>query len=121
MSYFLVLFTPETWLAFRKYGATVSGFRKRQLATARDRVKPGDVLLCYMVRLSRWCGALEVNSPVFEDQSPIFSDPDPFTVRFQVKPFVVLDVDRSLPILEEQIWSKLEETKGVVKGARGWE
>jgi hypothetical protein len=29
MAYFLDLFTPETWDAFRKQGATVSGFRER--------------------------------------------------------------------------------------------
>jgi hypothetical protein len=74
MAYFLNLFTPETWLAFRKHGATVSGFRERQLRIARDKIKPGDMLLCYLVRLSRWCGALEVKSPAFTESSPIFGD-----------------------------------------------
>jgi hypothetical protein len=117
MAYFLDLFTPETWLAFRKHGATVSGFRERQLGVARDKVKPGDVLLCYLVRISRWCGALEVKSPAFTDSSPIYSDPDPFIVRFEVNPLVVLDVERSLPMLDDHIWSGLEEMRGIEKGA----
>ena len=52
MAYFLNLFTPETWIALQRQGATVSGFRERQLTTARDRIKPGDILLCYLTRLS---------------------------------------------------------------------
>lgn len=120
MAFFLDLFTPETWDAFRKHGATVSGFRERQLATARDRIKPGDILLCYLVRLSRWCGVLEVKSSAFTDSAPIFSDPDPFNVRFKVNAIVLLDLDRSPPMLDAAVWDNLEETKGITKGARGW-
>jgi hypothetical protein len=53
MAYFLDLFSPETWRAFRKQDACVSGFRERQRVTA-GRTKPGDILLCYLIRLSRW-------------------------------------------------------------------
>jgi len=120
MAYFLDLFTPETWDAFRKQGATVSGFGERHLATARDRVKPGDILLCYMVRLARWCGALEVKSSAFTDSTPIFSDPDPYIIRFKVNPLVLLDLDRSPPMLAAAIWDNLDETKGIAKGTRGW-
>jgi hypothetical protein len=120
MAYYLDLFTPETWDAFRKHGANVSGFRERLLAAARDRIKPGDILLCYLVRLSRWCGALEVKTPAFTDSTPIFSDPDPFIVRFNVDPIVLLDLDRSPPMLAPEVWDHLEETKGITKGSRGW-
>ena len=120
MAYYLNLFTPETWDAFRRHGATISGFRERQLATARDRIKPGDILLCYLVRLSRWCGALEIKSPAFTNSTPIFSDPDPFLVRFKVSPLVLLDLDKSPPMLDATVWDNLEETKGITKGSRGW-
>ncbi len=47
MTYWLDLFTGQTWQEFRDYGATVSGFRKR-MHNAVNRIKPGDVLLCYL-------------------------------------------------------------------------
>lgn len=119
MAFYLNLFTPETWDAFRRHGGEISGFRQRQKGVA-SRIKPGDIFLCYLVRLSRWCGALEVTSGSFHDDSPIFSEPDPFVIRFRVKPIVVLDPEKSLPIFEDHIWNSLSETKEVGKGVRGW-
>ena len=56
MAFFLDLFTPETWQAFREAGASVTGFRPRQRQSAIERISSGDVFLCYLTRLSRWCG-----------------------------------------------------------------
>lgn len=120
MAYFLDLFTPETWTAFEEHGATVSGFRERQRRMARERVKPGDIFICYLVRLSRWCGALEIESEAYRDDTPIFADPDPFVIRFKVKPIVMLEPTLAIPIFEDEIWDALSETKGVEKGAHGW-
>lgn len=36
-------------------------------------VKPGDYLLCYLTRVSRWVGVLEVTGEPFVDQGPIWS------------------------------------------------
>ncbi len=72
------------------------------------------------MRLSRWCGALKVTSDMFRDDTPIFSEPDPFVIRFRVNPIAVLDPERSLPMLDDQIWNGLEEMKGIQKGVRGW-
>jgi hypothetical protein len=33
MDYYLDLFTPETWEAFKAHGAKISGFRERQRKT----------------------------------------------------------------------------------------
>jgi EVE domain len=119
MDYYLDLFTPETWEAFKAHGAKVSGFRERQRKTA-DRIKPGDKFVCYLVRLSRWCGILEVTSKVFIDNDPIFTNPDPFIVRFEVRPIVVLDIEKSIPILDEAVWSKLSMTKSIERGRQSW-
>jgi hypothetical protein len=120
MAYLLNLFTPETWSAFREHGADTSGFRKRHQRVAREQVKPGDVFLCYLVRLSRWCGVLKIDSEVFYDDVPIFGDPDPFCVRFKVKPVVVLAPEQAIPIFENDVWTGLSITRDIGKGAVGW-
>jgi hypothetical protein len=46
MNYWLDLFTGTTWQEFQKAGARVSGFRTSMRGTL-DKVKPGDIFLCY--------------------------------------------------------------------------
>ena len=63
MAYFLDLFTPETWRTFQQTAqASITGFRERQRHMAEDRVSKGDIFLCYLTRLSRWCGILKPES-----------------------------------------------------------
>ena len=119
MSYFLNLFTPETWEAFRAHGANVSGFRKRQ-SRAAEKVKVGDLLLCYLVRVSRWCGILQVTSTVYVDEKTIYENPDPFVIRFKVKPVVILEPEYSIPIYSDSIWNTLSQTKEHRKGSKTW-
>lgn len=119
MACYLDLFTPETWDAFRANGASISGFREKQRKSA-ERIKIGDTFLCYVVRLSRWCGILEVASPLFVDATPYFSAPDPFVMRFEVKATVALDLEHSIPILDEAVWSNLSLTKNIERGAPSW-
>lgn len=119
MAYFLDLFSPETYEAFGKSKRDVSGFRPRQESAAR-RIKPGDKLICYMTKLSRWFGILEVTSSYFIDPTPIFyPEDDPFIIRFQVKPLAWLDVKHALPIKEPDIWSQLSFTRSS-DGSAGW-
>ena len=120
MAYFLDLFSPETYNAFSRSDRTVSGFRKRH-TNAAARVKPTDKLVCYMTKLSRWFGLLEVLDGPFEDSKPIFySDSDPFVVRFRVRPIVWLPVDRAIPIYEPEVWNRLSFTRGQTRGTPTW-
>ena len=120
MAYLLDLFTPETWNAFREFGAGVTGFRDRHRRLAGERVRRGDIFLCYMTRLSRWSGVLEVQSELYDDSDPIYSDPDPFTVRFKVKPIVVLDPEMAIPIHDQKVWSNLSITNQHEQGNPYW-
>ena len=115
MAYYLDLFSPETYEAFKRSAQDVSGFRLRHKAIA-GRIKVGDRLVCYMTKLSRWFGVLEVPSGPYIDDAPIFyPESDPFVVRFKVKPLVVLEVERYLPIREDHVWNALSFTKGLDK------
>ena len=120
MAYFLDLFTPETWRAFREMGGTVTGFRERQRRLAFERVRPGDIFICYMTRLSRWCGVLQVESGAYYDDSPIHDDFAPYTVRFKVKPIVILENERAIPIYDDKVWNTLTITNQHTKGTSLW-
>lgn len=114
MDYHLDLFTPATWQAFVDAGSGVTGFRQRHKRLASERVKKGDVFLCYLTRLSRWCGMLRVVSEMYEDGGPLLSDQDPyvqFPIRFGVEPMVVLEPALSVPIRSEGVWNGLSITR----------
>jgi hypothetical protein len=116
----LNLFSPETYESFKQSARDVSGFRMRQ-RNAADRISPGDKLVCYLTKLSRWFGLLEVVSRPFLDQTPIlYPDADPFVVRFKVRPLVLLDVEKAVPIHEDFLWHGLSFTKDYDKGGSAW-
>jgi len=120
MAYFIDLFSPETHEAFKRSSRDISGFRLRHKRMA-ERITSGDMLICYMTRLSRWVGALEVIDGPSIDSTPIFlPENDPFVVRFRVRPVVWLDVEKAIPIRTERIWNGLSFTKGLEEGSIAW-
>src|ERR1019366_135749 len=115
MAAYLDLFTPETWQAFVRRGCDVSGFRVWGKVIA-SKIKPDDVLICYVVGLGRWIGALRVLSNAYEDSAPYFVEQeDPFVIRFKVEPIVTLEPVRAIPIRD--IWDKLPMCQGVRRTA----
>lgn len=120
MAYYLDLFSPETYEAFGKSDREVSGFRSNQRIAAQ-KIKRGDKLVCYMTKLSRWVGILQVIEGPFEDDAPIFfPESDPFIVRFRVKPIVWLAKENALPIHLDEIWNALTFTKGQDRSTSNW-
>lgn len=120
MAYFIDLFSPETYEAFKASSRDVSGFRPRQQSIA-ERVKPGDIFVCYLTRLSRWCGLLEVIEGPYTDSKPIFvPDADPFVVRFKVLPVALLPMEKSIPIHSPEIWRGLSFTRTLEPGSLSW-
>ncbi len=96
MNYWLDLYTGTTWQEFRQSGARVTGFRSR-MKKAAEKVKPGDIFLCYLTGVMRWVGALEVVAPS-QDRTRIFSED--FPVRFDVRSLVLLDPEDGVPMGE---------------------
>lgn len=70
MAYFIDLFSSETYEAFTRSDRATSGFRLRHKRMA-DRINRGDVFVCYLTRLSRWFGLLEVIEGPFIDDKPL--------------------------------------------------
>ena len=71
-TYWVDLFTHESWLEFHAAGAKVSGFRENRWNTI-SKMRPGDVLLCYLTGISRWIGLLEVTGAAFRSDDRIWS------------------------------------------------
>jgi EVE domain len=96
-SYWLDLFTPQTWAEFQKAGSSVSGFRESRWA-AVQKIQKGDYLLCYLTGVSRWVGVLEVTSnKPFKDHTTIWKD-EAFPCRLSVKPVFQLDAETGVPV-----------------------
>jgi len=115
MNYFIDLFSPETAKAFEQSSREISGFRiSRKTYIENQKLGPGDKFICYVTRIQRFVGILEVTSEFFIDETPIFAkENDPFTLRFRVKPLVWLPLEKALPINQDFIWKKLSFTKNL--------
>jgi len=121
VNYWLDLFTPYTWTKFQVNGASISGFRSRQRKTAHEKVKDGDIFVCYLTKLSRWCGLLQIEGTAFDDSTPYFAEEDdPFTVRFRVKPIVALNFEHAIPAETPELWTRLSFTREITPGSFGW-
>lgn len=97
-SYWLNLFNSTTWQEFLDAGAEVSGFPEKRWSKVQQ-IKPGDYLLCYLTRISRWIGVLEVVSDSFLDKSPIWKSAE-FPCRVKVKVVVSLTPETAVPVLD---------------------
>jgi len=100
MNYWLDLFTGTTWREFRDAGANVSGFRAKQVKSAKQ-TKRGDIFLCYLTGVMRWVGAPEILG-TSTDTRKIWQEQD-FSVRFEVKPVIPLEPEHG--ILMQQLRS----------------
>jgi len=120
MTYYTEIFSPETYEAFTKSDRTVVGHLQSR-RNAAERVKPGDRFVCYLTKLSRWVGLLEVLEGPFEDDSPVFhAENDPYSVRFRVKPLVWLPIGDAVPIRDDSVWPRLSFTRQHDVGSATW-
>jgi hypothetical protein len=95
--YWLTLFTGTTWEEFLENGANTIGFKNTRLASVK-RIKKGDFLICYISRVCRFIGVLEVQSDLYFDDKPIWAS-DVFPNRFKVKLIHKLEPISSIPVL----------------------
>ncbi|MBA3377170.1 MAG: EVE domain-containing protein [Actinobacteria bacterium] len=86
MRYFINLFTAETWREIRT-NANFEFTGHREAARNRSVVQPGDILLCYVTKVSAFVGALRVTSEVYEveEEDPRTWASDLYPVRFRVE------------------------------------
>jgi hypothetical protein len=95
-SFFLGLFTVESWREFKRHGGHVMGFNQNKSKTVA-RLQPGDIILCYLSKVSNFVGIMEVAGPSYVDDKPIWSD-GLFPVRLPVRIKLELPLMQAVPI-----------------------
>lgn len=104
-TYWLDVFTGKSWEEFLAAGGRVSGFKELREPRAA-KMKPGDILLCYVAGVSRWIAALRVTGPMFMSNDRIWAD-DLYPVRVPCEIVVDLAPAHSVPmtqLLEDFSW-----------------
>jgi hypothetical protein len=122
MNYFIDLFSPETATAFEQSKRDVSGFRISQKTYVENqKIGLGDKFICYVTRLQRFVGVLEIKSKCFTDDTPVFQEgKDPFVLRFKVEPLVWLPLKKAIPIRQDTVWNYLSFTKDLPNDSNRW-
>lgn len=120
MAYYAAIFSPETYRMFSDSSRSVTGVAQNRREQA-SRLRPGDKLICYITRISRWIGVLEINSACFIDTTPLFApENDPYCIRFQVKESVWLKPQQAVPMTESICWDHLSFTRNLTRGSSEW-
>lgn len=98
-AYWLCLFNVTTWPEFLAAGGDTIGFPDTQHKTI-FRIKPGDRILAYMTKESKWIAAMEVTSePYFDTKTKIWTQAT-FPCRVKVKVLLKLDPRQGIPVLD---------------------
>jgi hypothetical protein len=96
VTYWLDLFTGTTWNEFRKAGSEITGFRESRWNTIQ-KIKQGDIFICYLTGVSRFVGLLQVTGKAVRDETPIWKD-QVFPCRLPVKPLLQLDPEYGISV-----------------------
>lgn len=118
MTYFIDIFSIETYEEFSATDKTITGFHPKRKAWV-SKIKPGDKVLCYLKGLSCWVGVLEVTGPMFEAAAGEEAIEE-YSIQFPSKPIVWLEKGELIPIKRPDVWAALSFTKNVAQGTGGW-
>jgi hypothetical protein len=97
-NYWLTLFTYRTWEEFLEAGGNVAGFRERRWRTVQ-KMRPGDVLLCYLTGISRFIGILEVTGKAYQSYTSIWSEAV-YPCRVPVRVLMTLRPEYGVPVTD---------------------
>ena len=118
MTYFVDIFSVDTYEEFSKSAKTVASFQSSRRAII-SKFKPGDKLLCYLKGFSCWVGVLEISGQMYEAAHHV-EPAEKFPLKFPVVKKIWLNKGSLLPIKRSSVWSQLSFTKKITMGAGGW-
>jgi len=98
LDYWLDLFTPETWEEAKQRDFRVTGFRLSRWRIS-TKIRPGDLFICYLTKVSRFCGVLKAVSESYkdEDKARRIWKHDAFPCLVDTEPLITLDIVHSVP------------------------
>ncbi len=96
--FYLVNFNKKTWTEFLDSGGKVYGTNRNKFNKAK-KILPGDFFICYLSKISKIVGILEVKSKMYHDEKIIWKD-STFPVRFDVEINSLLDIEKGIEIGE---------------------
>ena len=96
--HWLNLFSHETWIEAARHGFTVTGFTPKRWSLVQ-RIKPGDLMVCYLTGRSTYVGLLRVTGPAYQDDAPIWAGAA-FPSRLPLTPEVLLRPEAGIPVRE---------------------
>ena len=118
-SHYTIVFTPDTWQVFLALENKSIGFR-RSLINVVGKVRPGDVLICYLAKAMTWCAALKVVGSVYEEKSHVYTADHGFPLLLEVEPLVLLATSQQIPIKSPKLWDRLERFRKIDYQRNGW-
>ena len=119
MKYYIQIYEPWTYQRFEDYGKEYTGFSDSN-KSAYDRLKVGDKLICYITKISRWCGVLEIIDKNVTNIDNIYGPDDPYIHRIKVKELVWLPFEQAIPMTEDILWKHISFTKNLSKDQLNW-
>lgn len=96
--YYLALFNETTWKEFLENNSSVYGTTLNQ-QKRMEKTETGDFLICYVTKLSRFVGLLEITSIPYLDDFLIWKN-DIYPVRVKVRPVYILNVENGISVSE---------------------
>ncbi|KAB2904250.1 MAG: EVE domain-containing protein [Anaerolineae bacterium] len=98
MQYWTHLYTWQTWQEFLNAGGDVTGFPERRWATVQQ-MQPGDILLVYVIGLSRYVAIMEVAGEPYKGYKPIWSE-RVYAARVPVRVRLALLPEYGIPVTD---------------------
>lgn len=95
MNYWMLVSSGFNFQISRSLNFTLQGIKSRHRKKA-ERMEPGDRILYYLTGLQCFAGTATIQSPYFEDNSPIWESKkkgEDYPFRVKIKPDVILEKD----------------------------
>jgi len=105
-SFYTVVFTPDTWQVFLALEKKSIGFRFTLIKRVA-KLRPGDVLICYLAKAMTWCAALEVAGTSHENKMHVYSTDHGFPILIDVEPIVLLKDFQQISVKSPALWGEL--------------